>query len=54
MVWTYLMPALELLGLFLAALLNQEVTRRFARLRRFELLTLILLWYIVLVVGRLL
>jgi hypothetical protein len=51
MVWMFLLPALELLGLFLAALLNQEAARRFPRLKKFELVTLIVLWYAVLAVG---
>ena len=44
MVWTFLVPALELLGLFLAALLNQEAARRFPRLKKFELVTRLVTW----------
>ncbi len=51
MVWMFFVPALELLGLFLAALLNQEVARRFPRMKKFELVTFIVLWYAVLAVG---
>lgn len=51
MVWMFLLPALVLVALFGAALLNQWATRRLLWLRKFELVTLILLWYAVLMVG---
>ncbi len=51
MLWTYLVPVLELLGLFLAALLNQVAGTRWVRYRRFELIGLLVLWYAVLLVG---
>lgn len=51
MLSTFLVPAAELVALFGAAIVNQEVTRRLLWLRKYELVTLILLWYVVLVVG---
>jgi hypothetical protein len=53
-VWTFAVPAAELVLLFLSALFNQWLTGKMAFLRRFELVALILLWYLVLLVGALL
>ena len=54
MVWTFAVPAAELVLLFLSALFNQWLTGKVSRLRRFELVALILLWYLVLLAGALL
>lgn len=53
MVWTFGVPALELALLLVAALLNQQAGTRWVKYRRFELIGLAVLWYLVLLGGAL-